>query len=107
MKLTRLLQIIFSIILVAFSSLHALSGGIQGALLSRENPGQGALWGAIGAAGAEVAMEAVYDAKARSEAISEEMKARMARGELAQMLAEAGVEMPQLDQGGVARPMAR
>ncbi len=84
--------------------LHALSGGIQGALLSRENPGQGALYGAIGAAGGEVAMEAVYDPKARSEAISEGMKARMARGELAQMLAEAGVEMPQLDQGGVARP---
>jgi hypothetical protein len=100
LKLARLLRIIFSIILVVFSPLHALSGAAQGALLSRENPGQGALYGAIGAAGGEVAMEAVYDPKARSEAISEGMKARMARGELAQMLAEAGVELPQLDQGG-------
>ena len=85
---------------LAHKGLHALSGGIQGAVLDLKNPGQGALWGAIGAAGGEVAMEAVYDPKARSEAISEGMKARMARGELAQMLAEAGVELPQLDQGG-------
>ena len=79
--------------------LHALSGAAQGAVLDLRNPGQGALWGAIGAAGSEVVLESVYDPKARSEAISEEMKARMARGELAQMLAEAGVELPQLDQG--------
>jgi hypothetical protein len=80
--------------------LHALSGGIQGAVLSRDNPGQGALWGAIGAAGSEVVLEAVYDPKTRAQAISEEMKARMARGELAQMLAEAGVELPQSGWGG-------
>ncbi len=79
--------------------LHALSGGIQGALLSRENPGQGAVYGTIGAAGAEVAMEAVYDPEIHSRAIVEGMKARMAKGELAQMLAEAGVEIPQVGSG--------
>ena len=88
---------------LAHKGLHALSGGIQGAVLDLKNPGQGALYGAIGAAGAEMVMEAVYDPKACSEAISEGMKARMARGELAQMLAEAGVEMPQLDQDGGTR----
>ena len=74
MKFGRLLRIAFSIILAVFSPLHALSGGIQGALLSRENPGQGALWGAIGAAGAEVAMEEIYDPKARSQAILDDME---------------------------------
>jgi len=84
-KLGRLLRIAFSIVLVAFSSLHALSGGIQGALLSRENPAQGALWGAIGAAGAEVVMEAVYDAEARSRAILEDI---LKRQELSQLSKE-------------------
>ena len=67
--------------------LHALSGGIQGAVLDLKNPGQGALWGAIGAAGGEVAMEAVYDPKARSEAIIADIL-KLKRQELSQLSKE-------------------
>ncbi len=91
----RLIRIIFSIILVAFSPLHALSGGLQGVVLDLNNPGKSALWGAIGAAGAEVAMEAVYDAEIRSRAILDDMEKRITQGELKEMLGSVGVDLPQ------------
>jgi hypothetical protein len=94
-KLTRLLRILFSVVVVTFSPLHALSGGIQGALLSRENPGQGALWGAVGAAGSEVAMETLYDAEIGSRAIIDGMEKRITQGELKEMLGSVGVDLSQ------------
>ena len=67
---------------ILFWVLHALTGAASGALLNQDNRRAGALWGAIGGAGSEMLMEAVYDPVQRSKALIKEMEKDLREGRL-------------------------